>query len=175
MSRRLTPVVSAGVILLVAVFVWWIGSSETDQPTESAGTTQTTGSATSTAAEDPVSTNPVSTNPAATNPAATDPASVDPGSSFSNLPTVTRSELPVEALDTLDDIASGGPFDFSKDDSVFQNREGFLPDRERGHYREYTVITPGSDDRGARRIVAGADGELYYTDDHYASFREIIG
>jgi ribonuclease T1 len=32
------------------------------------------------------------------------------------------------------------------------------------------VPTPGSDDRGARRIVTGADGEMYWTADHYDSF-----
>ncbi|MDQ3695040.1 MAG: ribonuclease, partial [Chloroflexota bacterium] len=42
-------------------------------------------------------------------------------------------------------------------------------------YREYTVITPGLDHRGARRIVAGDDGAvLYYTADHYQSFVEVI-
>jgi guanyl-specific ribonuclease Sa len=40
-------------------------------------------------------------------------------------------------------------------------------------YREYTVLTPGSDDRGARRIVAGSNGEYYYTYDHYNSFERI--
>ncbi|MEZ5341580.1 MAG: ribonuclease domain-containing protein [Acidimicrobiales bacterium] len=60
------------------------------------------------------------------------------------------------------------------DDSVFQNREGILPTQERGYYREYTVVTPGSDDRGARRIVAGEAGDLYYTADHYDSFKEIV-
>ncbi len=34
------------------------------------------------------------------------------------------------------------------------------PTATRGYYREYTVETPGSDDRGARRIVAGDGGEL---------------
>ena len=34
--------------------------------------------------------------------------------------------------------------------------------------------TPGSYDRGARRIVEGAEGELYWTDDHYASFSRIL-
>jgi guanyl-specific ribonuclease Sa len=50
-----------------------------------------------------------------------------------------------------------------------------LPSRPRGWYREYTVETPGSDDRGARRIVAGGDppGEFWYSDDHYRSFRRI--
>lgn len=93
---------------------------------------------------------------------------------FSDLPTVSLFELPVEALDTLDLIDTGGPYPFDRDDLVFQNREGILPDRERGHYREYTVITPGENDRGARRIVAGDDGERYYTSDHYSSFSEVL-
>lgn len=93
---------------------------------------------------------------------------------YSDLPTVSLDELPPEALDTLDLIERGGPFPYRQDDSTFQNREGILPDRALGHYREYTVDTPGSPDRGARRIVGGDDGERYYTDDHYASFREIV-
>ncbi len=93
---------------------------------------------------------------------------------FSDLPTVGLGELPIEALETLDLIAVDGPYPYRKDGSTFQNREGILPDRDLGHYREFTVDTPGSSDRGARRIVAGDDGERYYTDDHYASFREIL-
>ena len=56
---------------------------------------------------------------------------------------------------------------------MFQNREGRLPQQPRGYYREYTVATPGSSDRGARRIVAGGQPPevFYYTDDHYATFR----
>lgn len=93
---------------------------------------------------------------------------------FSELPSITVDELPEEGLDTLALIAAGGPFPFERDGVTFQNREGILPDRSRGHYQEFTVITPGSDDRGARRIVAGDDGERYYTADHYDSFSEII-
>ncbi|MEM7322391.1 MAG: ribonuclease domain-containing protein [Actinomycetota bacterium] len=93
---------------------------------------------------------------------------------FSDLPPITLADLPVEALDTLSLIERGGPYPFDRDDLVFQNREGLLPDRARGHYREYTVITPGEDDRGARRIVSGADGERYYTADHYRSFTEVV-
>jgi ribonuclease T1 len=104
-----------------------------------------------------------------------DPAHTSGESRFSDLGPVTVGELPPEAVETLDLIFAGGPFPFRRDDSVFQNREGLLPDRERGYYREYTVITPGEDDRGARRIVAGAGGDLYYTSDHYQSFREIVG
>lgn len=84
---------------------------------------------------------------------------------------VDTAELPAEALDTLALIDAGGPYPYGADDETFQNREGLLPDRPDGYYREYTVETPGSDDRGARRIVTGEEGEVYYTDDHYDSFR----
>jgi ribonuclease T1 len=83
--------------------------------------------------------------------------------------------LPPEARETLRLIAAGGPFPYDRDGTVFQNRERLLPSRPRGHYREYTVPTPGSRDRGARRIVTGGEppAEFYYTDDHYRSFRRI--
>lgn len=86
--------------------------------------------------------------------------------------------LPPEAIDTLRRIARGGPFQHRQDGATFQNREGRLPPQPRGYYREYTVETPGSRDRGARRIIAGGgmpgDGppiEYFYSDDHYRSFR----
>jgi ribonuclease T1 len=91
------------------------------------------------------------------------------------IPLITLGELPVEALYTIDLIQRGGPFPYYKDGSTFQNRERLLPNAYRGYYAEYTVDTPGSDDRGARRIVAGEDGELYYTEDHYNSFFFIQG
>ncbi len=81
--------------------------------------------------------------------------------------------LPSEARATLALIKQGGPFPYRKDGSTFGNREKHLPVKARGYYREYTVPTPGARDRGARRIVAGRDGEYYYTDDHYNSFRRI--
>jgi ribonuclease T1 len=87
---------------------------------------------------------------------------------------VKRAELPREALEAIALIRQGGPFPYPKDGVAFGNRERLLPSRERGWYREYTVKTPGSRDRGARRIVAGRDGTLYYTDDHYRSFRRIL-
>lgn len=81
--------------------------------------------------------------------------------------------LPPEALTTLALIRAGGPFPFDQDGTEFRNREGRLPAQARGYYREYTVPTPGAPNRGARRLVAGEAGELFYTDDHYASFRRI--
>ena len=70
-------------------------------------------------------------------------------------------------------IEQGGPFPYDRDGIVFGNREGLLPPRPDGYYHEYTVITPGSADRGARRIIAGQPGEYYYTDDHYDSFKQV--
>jgi ribonuclease T1 len=87
---------------------------------------------------------------------------------------IEKKDLPHEALEALALIRKGGPFPYPRDGATFGNREGRLPPRERGWYREYTVKTPGARDRGARRIVAGRDGTLYYTDDHYRSFKRII-
>lgn len=70
-------------------------------------------------------------------------------------------------------IADGGPFLHKKDGSVFQNREGRLPRYAAGYYHEYTVETPNSADRGARRIVTGTGGEIYYTADHYDNFVQL--
>jgi len=81
--------------------------------------------------------------------------------------------LPPEARETVALIERGGPFPYARDGSVFGNREARLPPRPRGYYREYTVPTPGSPDRGARRIISGREGELYYTSDHYRTFRRI--
>lgn len=92
----------------------------------------------------------------------------------SELPTISSDELPSAAVEMLALIDQGGPFPYPQDGGIFQNREALLPDRGETYYREYTVATPGSADRGARRIVAGAEGERYYTDDHYESFREIL-
>lgn len=89
--------------------------------------------------------------------------------------TIDVSDLPDEALDTIALIESGGPFPYDQDDATFQNREQLLPQHERGYYHEYTVETPGSDDRGARRIVTGECGERWYTYDHYDSFALILG
>jgi len=78
--------------------------------------------------------------------------------------------LPREVGRTLALIDAGGPFPYARDGVVFMNREGLLPQRPRGYWHEYTVPTPGSSDRGARRLVVGEAGEVYYSDDHYASF-----
>jgi ribonuclease T1 len=85
------------------------------------------------------------------------------------------SFLPPEAIETLQAIDRGGPFPYSRDGVVFQNRERRLPERPRGYYHEYTVATPGEADRGARRMITGGDPPevYYYSDDHYRSFRKV--
>lgn len=80
------------------------------------------------------------------------------------------SDLPKEARQTLVLIDMGGPYPYRQDNTVFGNRERLLPLKPGGYYREFTVPTPGSDDRGARRLIRGKKGETYYTSDHYASF-----
>lgn len=93
-----------------------------------------------------------------------------PSSAIASVP---LASLPPEARETLVLIRAGGPFPYERDGAVFVNFERRLPDESRGYWKEYTVRTPGASDRGARRIVAGAGGEAYYSDDHYATFRRI--
>ncbi|MEF9962914.1 MAG: ribonuclease domain-containing protein [Comamonas sp.] len=94
-------------------------------------------------------------------------------------PEVALAEMPAQGRKTYALIHSGGPFPYDKDGSVFANRERNLPRHQRGYYREYTVKTPGSRDRGARRIICGGQvvtmpDTCYYTQDHYSSFRRIV-
>ena len=98
-------------------------------------------------------------------------ADVDPAS---GLPWVDAADLPPEAQKTLDLIDAGGPFPYpGKDGSTFGNLERLLPSEPRGYYAEYTVPTPGSRDRGARRIITGDGGEYYWTADHYSHFERV--
>ena len=86
---------------------------------------------------------------------------------------IAAADLPPEGRQTLALIKQGGPFPYPRDGIVFGNFEKRLPFRPRGYYHEYTVPTPGSRNRGARRIIAGDHGEFYYTADHYQTFQRI--
>ena len=92
--------------------------------------------------------------------------------------TVALNQLPPQGIETYQLIRQGGPFPHGKDGVVFGNRERLLPAAKRGYYREYTVKTPKSRNRGTRRIVCGGAATLpdacFYTADHYASFRKIV-
>jgi ribonuclease T1 len=90
-----------------------------------------------------------------------------------DVPWVCESALPSQAITTIDLIANGGPFPYSKDGEVYNNYEGILPSEPTGYYHSYTVKTPGVSTRGARRVITAEDGQEYYTADHYASFDDI--
>ncbi len=106
------------------------------------------------------------------------PAKTQADPAVGNPAIVSLAELPRQGRETYERIRQGGPFPFEKDGTVFFNREKLLPPAARGYWREYTVVTPGSRDRGARRIVCGGPPRTpdacYYTADHYASFRKIL-
>lgn len=87
---------------------------------------------------------------------------------------IFAANLPIEARETLNLIRAGGPFPYERDGVVFGNFEKRLPLQPRGYYREYTVKTPGRQDRGPRRIIAGRGNEYYYTADHYRTFRRVV-
>ncbi|UNO38966.1 ribonuclease domain-containing protein [Streptomyces sp. MST-110588] len=90
------------------------------------------------------------------------------------MPTVPAGRLPAQARETLRLIDAGGPFPYPKDGVVFGNRERRLPAHRRGYYHEYTVPTPGSKDRGARRLVTGDGRETFYSEDHYRTFKAVL-
>ena len=157
-------VVGLVVALVTAALVWWTqGDGGTPAPEPSVQDSATT-SASASPTHDYTETNTRSAEPSPQQ-AGTDPVS--------GLPLVALAQLPPEAADTVELIDAGGPFPEDEDGGTFENREELLPDEPRGYYAEYTVPTPGSDDRGARRIVAGDEGELYWTGDHYRTFERI--
>lgn len=155
-GRRSTPAWLVAVLALTLVAgLWWVATRDGQAGLPGGPAARSTATAPAPAPAPLGGTAAPSTTP-------------DGGLSF-----VAESSLPAEARATLELIRSGGPYPYGQDDRTFQNRERTLPQRQRGYYREYTVETPGSDDRGARRIVAGRAGDRYWTDDHYDTFRQI--
>ncbi|MFM0552151.1 ribonuclease [Paraburkholderia sediminicola] len=110
-------------------------------------------------------------------PAASDTPAASGAQARSAPAAVTKAQLPGEAAETLRLIKAGGPFPFAEDGVLFRNSAALLPQHPRGYYHAYTVRTPGSADRGQRRIVCGGPrkqtGDCYYTDNYYASFKRI--
>lgn len=141
-ARRLAGLVG---LILVGCLVWWSTSGD---PSDGTPTSSATATATATAAAQTMA----------------------PGMPSLEDFTISIGDLPPEAVDVLGAIEAGGPYAYARDGSVFGNREKLLPLRGRGYYREYTVPTPGSPDRGARRLVVGGGGEVYYSADHYQTF-----
>ena len=165
MSPRLASGSTVVVAAAVALVAWWLNPGGGDTPTTDDPASSARSPYTTSASRSPATTAPAQPTTSAGSVPETDPRS--------GLPYVPIEELPPEAIETVHLIDNGGPFPYDEDGSTFGNYEGLLPDEPEGYYREYTVETPGSDDRGARRIVGGADGELYWTEDHYESFEVI--
>lgn len=86
---------------------------------------------------------------------------------------ITKSEARALGWEggSVEDFAPGYAIGGDK----FGNREGLLPKAEGRQYYECDIGTDGSDDRGACRIVYSNDGLIYYTEDHYESFRLLYG
>lgn len=163
--KQASNIAPIALVLAVVLGVWLLNGRDpgtgTSAATDSGGTTAYGGS------YEPI-------QPATTSAS----TGADPGRTgtdpASGLPYVAAGDLPPEARQVLALIDAGGPFDYDQDGGTFGNYEGLLPDEPGGYYAEYTVETPGSDDRDARRIIAGDDGERYWTDDHYASFSTVV-
>lgn len=79
----------------------------------------------------------------------------------------------VDLTPTFDRIARGERHTHRNDGGIFKNLEGRLPKKPSGYYREYVHPTPGDDGPGPQRVVMGADGEAYYTPDHYRTFHKV--
>ncbi len=163
MNRNLKLVARGAGVLLLGLLVWWIQS-------RSAATTTTTPSTTSTPPRATPRPAPQQLPPDVPPPPATPTTSPRTSPSAADLSSIRDAAERDQVRSMIEAIDAGGPFRYSKDGSTWQNRERRLPKQRPGHYREYTVDTPGSDDRGSRRIIAGAEHELYYTRDHYDSF-----
>lgn len=161
-TKGVRAVVSTLIIIGVVLLTVWLQNSGSN-PTGSAG---------------------MSPTPSVTTPGIVDPASPSGPSGTSAAPTgvdpqtglawITVADISPEGRRVLAQIDAGGPFAYpDHDGGTFGNREGLLPDRSYGYYREYTVPTPGEGDRGARRIITGSAGEFFWTEDHYDSFERI--
>ncbi|HYK02683.1 MAG TPA: ribonuclease domain-containing protein [Thermoanaerobaculia bacterium] len=145
MRRRTTnPLILIATVIALAIGAWWTNEDRAVQSPAPAS------------------------RPAPVEPDAAPKPSAEPEDRLAQLvpDSVERAEL----VKTLDLIERGGPFPHKQDGSVFGNRERQLPQQPRGYYHEYTVRTPGAPNRGARRVVRGDGGELYYTRDHYRTF-----
>lgn len=98
------------------------------------------------------------------------PSPTTPGAEVSRLPLRSLCALPAQAADEWRVIASGQRPAHAQDGTVFENAGKQLPVERGAYYHEYTVETPGTTSRGARRLITGLGHELYYTDDHYRTF-----
>ena len=71
---------------------------------------------------------------------------------------------------TIQRTKTGESYPHRNDGSIFNNREGLLPNQPKGYYNEYVHPTPGIQGPSPMRIITGQGGEYYFTPDHYGTF-----
>jgi len=79
----------------------------------------------------------------------------------------------IDLKPTIDRISRGESNRHRNDGTLFQNREGRLPRKPSGYYKEYVHPTVGENGPGPQRVIFGRDGEIWYTPDHYKTFIEV--
>ena len=79
----------------------------------------------------------------------------------------------IDLKPTLDRIARGDANRHRNDGTSFQNRENRLPRKPAGYYKEYVHPTPGENGPGPQRVIIGKEGEVWYSADHYKTFKKI--
>ncbi|MEV6524248.1 ribonuclease domain-containing protein [Longispora sp. NPDC051575] len=163
-SKQKGLLASAAVLVVAVLAVFLIGKLSADPKPAPDGARATATATGGTAATTGPAAQATSTKPRATTPAPPD----------SGLKKIKVADLPAEGRNTLALIDQGGPFPYKQDGVIFENRERRLPQKPGGYYHEYTVVTPGEGDRGARRLITGDGGDLYYTADHYGSFQQVL-
>ena len=62
---------------------------------------------------------------------------------------------------------------FGHDGITFENREKRLPHKPKGYYHEYVHPTTGVSGPGPQRVILGEEGEIWFTHDHYRTFKRV--
>ena len=82
---------------------------------------------------------------------------------------IGRGALPSHVQGVIEHLEGNGfksPMQNYKGGGLFENKEGYLPQQEKGHYQKWDT-TPNQGNRTAERLVTGKNGEMYYTNTHY--------
>ena len=79
----------------------------------------------------------------------------------------------IDLQPTLDRIARGEKNSHRNDGTTFGNRERRLPQKSSGYYTEYVHPTKGINGPGPQRVIVGKGGDIWYTPDHYETFKKI--
>ena len=116
---------------------------------------------------------PKTTGPDRLSPTADETSYKVPNQSIRDLSGRVVYKGTVDLKPTLDRIERGEANRHRNDGAQFQNRENRLPRKPSGYYKEYVHPTPGENGPGPQRIIIGKQGEIWYTADHYKTFKKI--